>query len=159
MNIQSINVEDLITLAKGTTDKGPEIPELKGYKTLEISNQALREAIERKKSKAEAEAIERAADSLLQLLNNAQVTMHHRLQQLRMVRNQEKALLAQIKQINVAQAYANASNNFLPLLVALGSAPASVALDPEKSSLMDVPQAFIDEYFAEKKAVARARSK
>jgi hypothetical protein len=157
--MKSINLSDLIALAKGATATTPDIPELKGYKSVEISNPALKEAIARRKEKEASEAIERAADALVALLSDAQTSMEHRLQQLRMVRNQEKSLLAQIKQINVAQAYANATNNFLPLLVAIGSAPASVALDPETSSLMDVPQAFVDEYFAEKKTARTARAK
>ena len=154
--MSTINLSDLIALAKGATNTTPDIPELKGYKTVEISNPALKEAIARRKEKEATEAIERAADALVALLDDAQESMEHRLQQLRVVRNQEKALLAQIKKINVAQAYANASNNFLPLLVALGSAPASALHDPETRDLMEVPQAFIDEYFAEKKPARTA---
>ena len=157
--MSTIILSDLIALAKGATATTPDIPELKGYKSVEISNPALKEAITRRKEKQASETIERAAEALVALLSDAQKSMEDRLQQLRMVRNQEKALLAQIKRINVAQAYANASNNFLPLLVALGSAPASVVLDPETSGLMDVPQAFIDEYFAEKKSARTARAK
>lgn len=155
----TINIVDLVALAKGTTDTHSDIPELKGYKTVEISNPALREAIDRRKQKAENETIERAAETLVSLLGDAQQTMQHRLQQLRMVRNQEKALLAQIKDINVAQAYANASNNFLPLLVSIGAVPPSHIHEHATPELMHVPQAFVDEYFAEKKFARTARAK
>jgi hypothetical protein len=145
----TINIVDLVALAKGTTDTHSDIPELK----------ALREAIDRRKQKAENETIERAAETLLSLLSDAQLVMTNRINDLRTVRNREKALLAQIKDINVAQAYANSTNNFLPLLKAMGAPISGIECIEGATNLMDVPKAFIDEYFAEKKTARTARAK
>ena len=149
----TINPENLVSLANGVNNK-ENIPELKGYDVKNIGNDALRDAMVRRKQKAQEELIESAAEQLVGVLAATDDAIQNQLAELRRVRDTEKQILASIKNLNLAQAYANKTSNFIPLMEALGlkpnNAPASYA------QLAVIPESFAAEYFAEKKPARTA---
>lgn len=152
----SINPANLIALAIGGQQSTDSIPELKGYDVKNIGNDALREAVARRQQKAQETVIEDAAEQLVGLLVATDTAIQNQLAELRRVRDTEKQILAKIKQLNLAQAYANKTSNFIPLIETLGITPTSAPAD--YAQLAVIPGSFTVEYFAEKKP-ARAGAK
>ena len=147
----SINPANLVALANGGQQDTAAIAELKGYDVKNIGNDALREAVARRQQKAQETIIEDAAEQLVGLLAATDTAIQNQIAELRRVRDAEKKILASIKQLNLAQAYANKTSNFIPLMEALGIKPIST---PEGyAQLAVIPDSFAVEYFAEKKPV------
>ena len=149
----TINPENLVTLANGVNNKDT-IPELKGYDVKNISNDALRDAMVRRQQKAQEELIESAAEQLVGVLAATDIAIQNQLAELRRVRDTEKQILASIKQLNLAQAYANKTSNFIPLMETLGMKPANPPAG--YAQLTVIPDSFTAEYFAEKKPARTA---
>ena len=149
----TINPENLVTLANGVNNKDT-IPELKGYDVMNIGNDALRDAMVRRQQKAHEELIESAAEQLVGVLAATDIAIQNQLAELRRVRDTEKQILASIKQLNLAQAYANKTSNFIPLMEALGMKPTNVPAG--YAQLAVIPDSFTVEYFAEKKPARTA---
>ncbi len=150
----SINPANLVALAIGGQNSTDTIPELKGYDIKNIGNDALRDAMVRRQQKAQEELIESAAEQLVGVLAATDIAIQNQLAELRRVRDTEKQILANIKQLNLAQAYANKTSNFIPLLETLGMTPASVHAG--YAQLAVIPDSFTVEYFAEKKPARTA---
>ena len=144
----TINPENLVTLANGVNNKDT-IPELKGYDVKNIGNDALRNAMVRRQQKAQEELIESAAEQLVGVLAATDIAIQNQLAELRRVRDTEKQILASIKQLNLAQAYANKTSNFIPLMETLGMRPTIAPAG--YAQLTVIPDSFTVEYFAEKK--------
>ena len=149
----TINPENLVTLANGVNNKDT-IPELTGYDVKNIGNDALRDAMVRRQQKAQEELIESAAEQLVGVLAATDIAIQNQLAELRRVRDTEKQILASIKQLNLAQAYANKTSNFIPLMETLGMKPANVPAG--YAQLAVIPDSFTVEYFAEKKPARTA---
>ena len=150
----SINPANLVALATGGQNSTDTIPELKGYDVKNIGNDALRDAMVRRQQKAQEELIESAAEQLVGVLAATDIAIQNQLAELRRIRDTEKQILASIKQLNLAQAYANKTSNFIPLMDALGIKPANTPAG--YAQLAVIPDSFTVEYFAEKKPARTA---
>ena len=83
------------------------------------NNPMIAEIIARRQAAERDDAIENAADLIIQISNNVQEVIAAKTNELRELRRKETAILAELKEINRAAEYAAETGNYLPLVNAL----------------------------------------
>lgn len=97
---------------------------------------ALQVKLDRRKHKA----AEDAAEEIVKLIDLAENVIDQNVKKVREIRRSEKSLLRGIQQIDLARAYGLDTNNFLPLLAALGfEVPVTEGSD-QVVTVADIPE-------------------
>ena len=96
---------------------------------------ALREAIEEQRKQESKEAMQKAAKLILQIYKDCDESIRTQVQNIRNARLMEQQAKERIAKINRAKAYAEATNNYLPLASLLGGIAVGVNVDKSKLSI------------------------
>lgn len=98
---------------------------------------ALREAIEDQRKQESKEAMQKAAKLILQIYKDTDEAIRGDVQAIRNARLMEQQAKERITKINRAKAYAEATNNYLPLASLLGGLQVGSNVDKSKLSVPD----------------------
>ena len=93
---------------------------------------ALREAIEEQRKQESKEAMQKAAKLIIQIYKDADVAIRGDVQAIRNARLMEQQAKERIADIQRAKAYAEATNNYLPLASLWGGISVGVNVDQSK---------------------------
>lgn len=96
---------------------------------------ALREAIEEQRKQESKEAMQKAAKLILQIYKDSDEAIRTQVQNIRNARVLEQQSKERIANIQRAKAYAEATNNYLPLASLLGGLSAGVSVDKSKLTI------------------------
>ena len=119
MSLKSMNaLQAIVALATG--GKNDDLAKLAGT-AVSVNNPSLKAALDRKMAKAQEEAAEEAAESILSIIKEAGSVIGGYVGRVRALRREEKGLLKKIKDMKRAIAYGNETGNWLPLGIATGS--------------------------------------
>ena len=113
---------------------------------------ALREAIEEQRKQESKEAMQKAAKLIIQIYKDADVAIRGDVQAIRNARLMEQQAKERIAAIRRAKAYAEATNNYLPLASLLGGLSTGANVDKSK---LAIPE----DWVAEEKADAPVAAK
>ena len=95
----------------------------------------LREAIEEQRKQESKEAMQKAAKLILQIYKDTDEAIRGDVRAIRNARLMEQQAKERITKINRAKAYAEATNNYLPLASLLGGISVGVNVDKSKLSV------------------------
>lgn len=107
----------IISLAIGSR-KQDDLAKLTGPNS--VANPMLQAALQRKMEKAQLDAAEEAAESIISILESANSKIARHVSSIRSLRRQEKSTMKQIKELQRAIAYGNETGNWLPLSIMTG---------------------------------------
>jgi hypothetical protein len=96
---------------------------------------ALREAIEDQRKQESKEAMQKAAKLILQVYKDSEEAIRVQVQNIRNARIMEQQSKERIAKIKRAKAYAEATNNYLPLASLVGGLDVGVSVDKSKLSI------------------------
>lgn len=132
MKAQQLNA--LVTLAGGSKSD-----DLSKHMPMIGSNTRLAEALQRKMDKNAEEAIEEAAESIMEIIATCNNKIAKRVANVRSLRMQEKQEMREIKKLERACAYGNETNNWLPLAILSGTIGTYEVKDQTGKKVLQVP--------------------
>lgn len=132
MKTQQLNA--LVTLAGGSKSD-----DLSKHMPMIGSNTRLAEALQRKMNKNAEDAIEEAAESIMEIIAASNGRIAKRVANVRSLRMQEKQEMREIKKLERACAYGNETNNWLPLAILSGIVSNFEVKDQVGKKVLEVP--------------------
>ncbi len=148
MQLKSLNA--IVALAVGS--KNDDLQKLAGT-AVSVNNPALKAALDRKMAKAQEEAAEEAAESILGIIKDAGNTIASYIGRVRALRREEKNLLKKIKEMNRAIDYGNETGNWLPLGIATGSISEHSIREEAGKKATKIPDSWVAKKPTEEQAI------
>ena len=99
---------------------------------LQSMPEELRNALQEQRAEERKEGVKKAAKLLLNILNGSDSEIQKQIEFLRAARRAEAQAKARIEQVKRARAYAEETNNYLPLAALTGLLMTSKDIDPSK---------------------------
>jgi len=110
--MNNIQIDTILNLANAGEDD-----EFSKYDALP---EGLKKVLKRKQEEQEAEKVERAAESVLALVNDSETVIKRRVDRIRALRKEIANEKATIHNLEKSRAYGMKTQNFVPLAAALG---------------------------------------
>ena len=118
MSLKSMTaLQAIVALATGGNND--DLAKLAGT-AVSVNNPLLKAALDRKMAKAQEQAAEEAAESILSIIKESGSIIGTYVSRIRALRREEKVLLKKIKDLKRAIDYGNETGNWLPLGIATG---------------------------------------
>lgn len=108
--MSKINISALVLLATASSNAADDIP-------VPVHMQG---AFQRAQEKRKAQAEEDAVEMLMELMKSSEQATEIKTNQLRRLRRQEQSLRAEMRELERAKSYAQATGNYLPWAVQVG---------------------------------------
>lgn len=138
---KNTNTIALLTLAQLNEDDGMNV--LTSMQNSSVAGAALAVALKRKQAKNKEEAVEKAADAVIKLVEHADASVNNYRAHYRQLRASMRNVKEKMTNIAVARMYGEETMNFLPLQVLLTGVE---GVDEQHKGLLEVPPAKREEY-------------
>lgn len=139
----NVNVTALLTLAQLSSDLDDGLDVLTSMQNTSVAGAALAVALKRKQEKSREEAVEKAADAVIELIAASDNKIIALRGEYRRLRAMMRVMKNEMTDIAVARMHGEETMNFLPLQVVLGGVK---CVDENHKELLEVSAAKREEY-------------